>query len=82
MQKLLEASERDRGEHMRKKRNRLGRKKENRSLPVVTSEVTTLKSFLLLVEGSTCPFLYDTLLNLSPRSSRLFYQQTTTKNSK
>ena len=55
-------------------------KKETRSLSAVTGEVTTLKSFLLLVEGPTCPFLFGTLVNLSTSSSHFCYQQPTNKN--
>ena len=55
------------------------KKKGSRSFSVVTGEVKTFKSFLLLVEGLTCPFLCGTLVNLSTRSSRFCYQQSTNK---
>ena len=55
MQKLPEAPDRKRSDTCAKKE--LSRqKKESRSFLAVTSEVKTLKSFLLLVEDCTCPF--------------------------
>ena len=82
MQKLSEAPDRKRGDPCTKKRNCLSKNKETHSLSAVTSEVKTLKSFLLLAEGLLCPFLCSTLVNLSTNSSHLCYQQPTTKNTK
>ena len=81
MQKLPEAPDKKRGD-AGKKRERLGKKKETRYLSAVTGEVTTLKSFLLLEEGSTCPSLGGTLVNFSTSRSCLFCQRPTTKNTK
>ena len=49
---------------------------------MVSGEVTTLKSFFLLVEGSRRPSFGGTLLKLSTSSSRPFYQRPTTKTTK
>ena len=81
MQKLLDAPDRKRGITCAKKEFSQ-QKKENCSFSAVTSGVTTPKSILLLVEGTMRPSLDNTLANLSTSSSRLFYQQPTTKNSK
>ena len=53
MQKLPETPDRKRG----RKKEPFRQKKETRSLSAVISEVTTLKSFLLLVGGPTRSFL-------------------------
>ena len=58
------------------------RKKEACTLSAVISSVTTPKSFLLLVEGAMRPSLDDAVDNFSTCSSRLFYQRSTTKNTK
>ena len=42
-------------------------------------QVTTSKSFLLVVEGTTRPSLDDAFANLSTSSSHLFYQRPATK---
>ena len=78
MQKLTEAPER-KGSDAYAKKEPSRQKKEARALSAVPSEVTTSKYFLLLVEGTLCPSLDDTLANLSMSSSRLFYQRPTTK---
>ena len=65
--------DRRRGRLMRKEKEPPQQKKESRSLSVVTSGVTTPKSFLLLLEGAMRPSLNDALSNLSSCSNRLFY---------
>ena len=62
MQKLSETP--DRTTHAQEKEPSR-QKKETCSLSAVTGEVSTVKSFLLLVEGPTCPFLCCTLFNFS-----------------
>ena len=52
MQKLPESPDGKKCDAYAKKKSS-GQKKETRSLSAVTGEVTTLKSFLLLVEGPT-----------------------------
>ena len=81
MQKFPEAPDRKRGVACAKKEPSR-QKKEAHRLSVVTSEVTTPKSFLLLVEGATRPSLDDALANLSISRSHHFYQRPTTKNTK
>ena len=81
MNKLPEAPNRKRGDACAKKEPSW-QKKETRSLSAVTGEMTTLKSFLLLVGGPTRPSLGSVLVNLSTSTSRLFYQWPTTKNTK
>ena len=81
MQKLPEALNRKRGDACTKKEPSQ-QKKEACSLSAVTSGVITPKSFLLQVEGTMRPPLDDSLPNLSICSSRLFYQQPTTRNTK
>ena len=81
MQKLPEVPDRKRSDTCAKKESSR-RKKEARSLSAVTSGATTSKYLLLLVEGAMCPSLDDALADLSPRSSRLFYQRPTTKSTK
>ena len=54
MQKLPEACAKKK-KKKKKKKESSRQKKETRSLSAVTGKVTTLKSFLLLVEGPTCP---------------------------
>ena len=81
MQKLSEAPDRKKSD-ARAKKEPSGQNKEACFLSVVTSGVTTPKSFLLLVEGAMRPFLDDVLTNHSSSSSRLFYQRPTTKNTK
>ena len=71
MQKFLEVSDRKRGEVWAKKKNCPGKRK-NLALSAVTSEVTTPKSFLLVVEGAMHPSLDNALANLSTSSSHLF----------
>ena len=73
MQKLLEAPDMKEGQRMHKEKEPSQQKKESHSLSAVTSRVTTLKSFLLVVEGAMCPSLDDVLVNLSTSSIRLFY---------
>ncbi len=63
------------------KEGTLSAKEEARAILAVTSGVTP-KSFLLLVEGTMRPSLDDAFANLSPNSSRLFYQRPTSKNTK
>ena len=55
MQKLPENTE-EKGWRMRIEKESSWQNKESRSFSAVTSELTTLKPFLLLVEGPTCPF--------------------------
>ena len=81
MQKLPEAPDRKRGDAYAKKRNRPDKTKESRSLSAVTSGMTTLKSFLLVVEGAMRPSLDDAWANLFTSSSCLFYKRPTTQNS-
>ena len=78
MQKLPEAPDRKKGDVYAKKEPSR-QKKESLSLLAVTSEATTLKSFLLLEKGPTCLCLYGTLVNISISSNRFFYQQLTAK---
>ena len=73
MQKFLETPDRKRGERMGKENKPSRQKKESCSFSAVTSGVTTLKSFLLVVEGTMRPSLDDVLANLSTSSGRLFY---------
>ena len=64
MQKLPEFPGRKRGDACTKKEPSRS-KKETRSLSAVTGEVTTLKSFLLLVGGPTRPSLGGALAIVS-----------------
>ena len=67
---------------MRKEKEPSQQKKESCSFSTVTVELKTPISFLLLVESHVSVFLCGTLVNLSTGSSRLCYQQPTTKNTK
>ena len=78
MQKLPEAPDSKRGGICAKKVPSR-QKKEACALSAVTSGVTTLISFLLLVEGAMHPSFDDALASFSISSSRLFYQRPTTK---
>ena len=68
MQKLPEASDRKGGDACAKKYPSL-QKKETYSLSAMIGEVTTLESFLLLVEGPTHLSLGSMLVSLSTSSS-------------
>ena len=71
MEKLPEKLDRRRGDACTEKEPSR-QKKETHFLSAVTSEMTTLKSFLLLVGGPMHPSLGVTLVNLSTRTSCLF----------
>ena len=70
MQKLPEAPDKKGATHVQK--GTLLAEERDLSLSAVTSGVTTLNSFLLLVEGTMCPSLDDALTNLSTSSSVSF----------
>ena len=81
MQKLSEAPDKKEGDAYSKKKKKKKKKKEpsrqkkeTYSLSAVTGGLTTLKSFWLLVESPTCPYLGGTLVNIFTSSCRLFYQ--------
>ena len=73
MEKLPEPPGRKSGDACAKKETSR-QKKDASSTSSGTNEVTTPKSFLLLVEGTIRPSLDDALAYLSTSSSRLFYQ--------
>ena len=73
MQKLPEAPDKKRSDACAKEKELSRQKKESHSFSAVTSRMTTPKSILLVVEGTTCLSLDDALANLSTSSSRLFY---------
>ena len=72
MFKLPEAPDRKSGDACTEK-ELSRRKKEDRALSEVICEVTTPKSFLLLMEGAMLPSRDDTLANLSSSSSYFFF---------
>ena len=81
MQKLPLAPDRKKNNTCTKKKPSW-QKKEACALSAATNIVTTLKSYLLLVEGAMHLSLDDALGNFSTSSSHLFYQQPTIKNTK
>ena len=73
MQKLPEASDRERGDACAKKRNRPEKRKNVVLIQQWQAEWQHLDLVLLMVEGAMRPSNGDVLANLSTSKSRLFY---------